>query len=128
MFMSAKRRNVIYHSMDVASGSQVDKKLSVFFISDIHRRKIDDKLLAKVQSVHEIDLVIIGGDLAEKGVPLIRIAENIRNLAQIGPLFYVWGNNDREIGEEEMRELITRNGGKVLTMKVSLFPGTRVGA
>ena len=123
MFMSAKRRNVIYHSMDVASGSQADKNLSVFFISDIHRRKIDDKLLAKVQSVHEIDLVIIGGDLAEKGVPLMRIAENIRKLAQLGPLFYVWGNNDREVGEEEMRELITRNGGKILDNESVAVPG-----
>ncbi len=66
MFMSARRRNVIYHNMNVATDSQADKRLSVFFISDIHRRKIDDKLLAKVQSAHEIDIVIIGGDLAEK--------------------------------------------------------------
>ena len=59
----------------------------MFFISDIHRRKIDDKLLAKIQSAHEIDVVIIGGDLAEKGVPLTRIAKNIRKLAQLGRYF-----------------------------------------
>lgn len=123
MFMSARRRNVVYHNMDVKPGCRIDKKMSVFFISDIHRRKIDDKLLAKVQSAHEIDIVIIGGDLAERGVPLMRIAENIRKLAQLGPLFYVWGNNDREVGEEEMRELITRYGGKILDNESSVIPG-----
>ena len=52
---------------------------------------------------HEIDIVIIGGDLARKRCTLTRIAENIGKLAQLGPLFYVWGNNDREVGEQEMR-------------------------
>lgn len=123
MFMSARRRNVIYHNMTVAADSKADKRLSVFFISDIHRRKIDDKLLAKVQSAHEIDIVIIGGDLAERGVPLMRIAENVRKLAQLGPLFYVWGNNDREVGEEEMREIITHYGGKILDNESVAVPG-----
>ncbi|KAA0966155.1 hypothetical protein FQ087_07890 [Sporosarcina sp. ANT_H38] len=123
MFVSARRRNVIYHNMTVSADNQAAKRLSVFFISDIHRRKIDDKLLAKVQSAHEIDMVIVGGDLAEKGVPLTRVAENIRKLAQLGPLFFVWGNNDREVGEEELREIITRHGGKILDNESVAVPG-----
>ncbi len=123
MFMSARERNVIYHNMNVAAGSQADKRLSVFFISDIHRRKIDDKLLAKIKPAHEIDIVIIGGDLAEKGVPLARITENIRKLAKLGPLFFVWGNNDREVGEQEIRAIITRYGGKVLDNESVVIPG-----
>jgi uncharacterized protein len=123
MFVSAQRRNVIYHNMNVANDSQADKRLSVFFISDIHRRKIDEKLLAKVRSVHEVDIVIIGGDLAESGVPLKRIAKNIRKLAQLGPLFFVWGNNDREAGEKEIREIITCYGGKILDNESVVIPG-----
>jgi predicted MPP superfamily phosphohydrolase len=123
MFVGARKRNVSYHNMNVATGSQADKKLSVFFISDIHRRKIDDKLLAKIQPAHEIDIVIIGGDLAEKGVPVARIADNIRKLAKLGPLFYVWGNNDREVGEQEIRAIITRYGGKVLDNESVVIPG-----
>ncbi len=123
MFVSARRRNVIYHNMNVATDSQADKRLSVFFISDIHRRKIDDKLLSKIQPAHEIDIVIIGGDLAERGVPISRIAENIRKLAQLGPLFYVWGNNDREVGEQEIRAIISRHGGKILDNENVVIPG-----
>jgi predicted MPP superfamily phosphohydrolase len=123
MFVSAHRRNVIYHSMDALSDGISGKKLSVFFISDIHRRKIDDKLIAKVQFGHTIDVVIIGGDLAERGVPLTRIAENIRMLAQLGPLFYIWGNNDREAGEQEIRDIIIRHGGKILDNENVDIPG-----
>lgn len=123
MFMSARGRNVIFHNMKIKDDSLADKKMSVFFISDIHRRKIDEKLLAKVQSSQKIDLVIIGGDLAERGVPLTRITENIRKLAQLGPLFYVWGNNDREAGEEEIRGIISRYGGKILDNESVGIPG-----
>lgn len=123
MFASARRRNVIHHSINVESQSLLDKRLSVFFISDIHRRKIDDKLLDKIQSGNTIDIVIIGGDLAEKGVPLARIEKNIHQLACLGPLFFIWGNNDREAGENEIREIINRYGGKILDNENVAIPG-----
>ncbi|WP_318617314.1 metallophosphoesterase [Sporosarcina sp. YIM B06819] len=123
MFMNARQRNVIYHEMNVETGKAVDKQLTLFFISDIHRRKVDEKLLAKIRDTHEIDVVIIGGDLAEKGVPLANIAKNVEHLARLGPLFYVWGNNDREVGEQEMRDIITRYGGKILDNDSVTVPG-----
>ncbi len=123
MFMNAKKRNVIFHEMNDGTSNPATNQLTVFFISDVHRRKIDEKLLAKVRAGQKIDLVIIGGDLAERGVPLHRIAKNVRKLARLGPLFYVWGNNDREVGEEEIREIITRYGGKILDNENVVIPG-----
>ena len=123
MFMSARKRNIVHHSMNIESQSLLDKTLSVFFISDIHRRKIDDKLLAKIQFENTIDVVIIGGDLAEKGVPLARVEKNIRQLASLGPLFFIWGNNDREAGEKQIRDMISRYGGKILDNENVAIPG-----
>ena len=48
-------------------------------------------------------LVIIGGDLAESGVPLQRIKENILKLKKLGPIFFVWGNNDHEVDRSTIR-------------------------
>ena len=121
MFTSAKKRNVIYHTLDVRSLSPEHKKLKVFFISDIHRRKIDKALLKKVDK--DIDIVIIGGDLAERGVSLSRISSNIRNLSKLGPLFYVWGNNDREVDEREIRLIMVRNGCVILENENFSIPG-----
>ena len=42
-------------------------------------------------------MVIIGGDLLEKGVPLDNVEKNIRQLKRLGPVFFVWGNNDYEV-------------------------------
>lgn len=88
------------------------KPLDIFFISDIHRRKITNRLLNKIDA--DIQAVIIGGDLAERGVPLRRIEKNIQALAKIGPIYYVWGNNDREVGAHHIRKYIQNVGGIIL--------------
>ena len=86
--------------------------LTLFFNSDIQRRKIDEKLIMKIKT--DIDAVISGGDLAEGGVPLSRISQNIQTLASLGPVYFIWGNNDREVGEKEIRAIIAEYDGKVL--------------
>lgn len=114
MFFYANRKNVIHHSFSIRTDGSEGKELSVFFISDIHRRRIDTELLKKVKSHGPIDIVIIGGDLAEGGVPLSRINRNVERLSQLAPLFFIWGNNDREVGEMEIRNIIERHGGTML--------------
>ncbi len=114
MYLFAKRKNVIHHSFSVQKNSQDCRELSIFFISDIHRRRIDGRLLKKVRSLGLIDIVLIGGDLAEGGVPLSTIDQNVERLSQLAPLFFIWGNNDREVGEEEIRKIIKKHGGIIL--------------
>lgn len=114
MFIYAHRKKVIHHSYSVRKYDHEGKELSVFFISDIHRRRIDEHLLKKVRSIRTIDIVIIGGDLAEGGVPLSRIDQNVKRLSQLAPTFFIWGNNDREVGEDAIRNIIEKHGGRIL--------------
>lgn len=120
MFVSAKKSNVVHHKLEVDRVNKKSKMIKVFFISDIHRRTISEKLLAQVGS--DIDIVIIGGDLAERGVPLPRIAKNIQNLSRIAPICYIWGNNDREVGEQEIRNIMMANGATVLDNENCALP------
>lgn len=112
MLFNAFRINIVDHQFSASGMEQNDGQLRVFFISDIHRRKIDQKLLKKINK--EIDLVIIGGDLVEKGVPIARVSKNLQALSQLGPIYFVWGNNDREIGESELRHVISKANGTIL--------------
>ncbi|MCM3742998.1 metallophosphoesterase [Sporosarcina luteola] len=114
MFIYARKKNVVHHSFSVRKDDRSNKELSVFFISDIHRRKIDGQLMNNVKSFGKIDIVIVGGDLAEGGVPLSRIDRNVKKLSQLAPLFFIWGNNDREVGELEIRRIIEKHGGIIL--------------
>ena len=121
MFTSAKRRNVVRHKLNVPSPNSHNARMKVFFISDIHRRKIDRKLLKKIDM--DVDIVIIGGDLAERGVSLSRISTNIRNLSTLAPVYYIWGNNDREAGEQEIRLIMSRYGSVILDNENFPIPG-----
>ncbi|WJY28613.1 MULTISPECIES: metallophosphoesterase [Sporosarcina] len=125
MLWSAKRVTVKKHAVEI--DPDPDSELTVFFISDVHRRRVPGRLSEKVQQTGKSpDLVIIGGDFAEKGVPVRRVQQNAARLAEMGPVYYVWGNNDREIGEETMRSIIADVGGTILdnrTVPVASHPG-----
>lgn len=86
--------------------------MKVFFITDIHRRKIPGKMVRQVKD--EADFVIIGGDLMENGVPFSRVAKNLDKLAEIGRIFFVWGNNDYEVDFRRLDRLLRYKGVTIL--------------
>ncbi|MDP4161842.1 MAG: metallophosphoesterase [Bacillota bacterium] len=87
-------------------------KVTLFFISDIHRRTVSDNMLKKVKG--RADIVIIGGDIIEKGVPFNRVKENVKKLKEIGPVYFVWGNNDYEVDYHELDAILLENKVKIL--------------
>jgi predicted MPP superfamily phosphohydrolase len=68
----------------------------LLFISDLHRRVIPDEMIDRCREAGGADLVLVGGDLREKGVPVSRSCENIRKLRSIAPVYLVYGNNDHD--------------------------------
>lgn len=86
--------------------------VKIFFISDIHKRIISDSIINEVKG--KADMVIIGGDLAEKGVSLEQVSTNIEKLKMVAPVFFVWGNNDYEFDSHELDSLLYHTGVKVL--------------
>ncbi len=112
MYTEAMRDTVLEHTLIFEEFPKSFQKVNVFFISDIHRRVISNSLIEQVKG--RVDLVIIGGDLAEKGVPLSKISANIQKLRAIAPVYFVWGNNDYEIEYHELDALLLENNVKVL--------------
>ncbi|HEU5138945.1 MAG TPA: metallophosphoesterase [Bacillales bacterium] len=84
----------------------------LFFISDVHRRSVSDKLIQQVKD--KAELVIIGGDLMERKVPFQRVEKNLERLAEIGPVYFVWGNNDYEDDFRKLDTLLREKGVIVL--------------
>lgn len=50
-----------------------------------------------------------------------RIADNIQSLSEIGPIYFVWGNNDYEIEYHELDALLLEQGVKILDNTRVLF-------
>jgi uncharacterized protein len=92
---------------------------TIFFISDIHRREISDQIIN--QAIGLADIVVIGGDLTEKGVPFHRVSKNVRKLKKIAPVFFVWGNNDHEVDHTSLETILSDNGVTILNNKAVSF-------
>jgi len=93
--------------------------IKIFFISDIHKRKLSGKFISRVKG--NADIVIIGGDLREKGVPINRVKENIEMLKIIGPVYFVWGNNDYEGEYRDLDALLLDLNVKILDNTATAF-------
>ncbi|UNT54296.1 metallophosphoesterase [Lysinibacillus capsici] len=102
MWKVAHENNVLSHQLSL-QGEQ--EKVRLFFISDVHLRKISKKMIAQLQG-HHFDAVIIGGDFADSRTPIDRIHGNLTLLTSLGPTYFIWGNNDREIGEERLKDIL----------------------
>lgn len=85
----------------------------LFFIADIHRRTVKGDAIS---SIHEnIDIVVVGGDLTEKGVPIERTRDNILKLKQLdAPIYFIWGNNDYEALPNRIYELLMEQNVTIL--------------
>jgi predicted MPP superfamily phosphohydrolase len=112
MLFNAKENHLTKHTLLFDHFPSSFDTLNIFFISDIHRRKISNKLLNKLPP--SINLVVIGGDITEAGVPFHRVEYNLKLLKQIAPIYFVFGNNDYEVGKEELEHILTKHGVTIL--------------
>lgn len=119
MVREAFQNRVIYHDLSFSTFPQSFGEVNIFFISDIHRRKVSNKIISEVKG--KVDIVIIGGDLMEKGVPFTRVQENLKLLKSLGPVFFVWGNNDYEVEAQLLDAMLLRLGVKVLLNSAVTF-------
>ncbi|WP_100372667.1 metallophosphoesterase [Bacillus sp. FJAT-45037] len=108
MGIEAFRNRLTIHHLKGQSLPRTSRAFRVFFISDIHKRKVSKRLLDQLDQ--GCDLVIIGGDLVEKKVPQSQFDHNLLVLSQLGPTYFVWGNNDPEVNVSTLRESFKRHG------------------
>lgn len=120
MWKVANENNVLNHSLKL-SGKQ--EKIRLFFISDTHLRKINKKMIKRLEG--SFDAVIIGGDFADRRTPINRIHENLKLLTPLGPTYFVWGNNDREVGEDQMRAILGEHKVQIIANDAVLLPGKK---
>ncbi len=112
MLWEAFLNRVIKHELAFPDFPSTFREISIFFISDVHRRTISNKIIADVSG--KADFVVIGGDLMEKGVPINRVRANLEKLKRIGPVYFVWGNNDYEGDYHELDAVLLESGVKIL--------------
>jgi uncharacterized protein len=119
MVKEAFLNRVVYHEMTFEDFPSSFGSVSIFFISDIHKRLISDDIITAVTG--KTDIVVIGGDLMEKKVPFDRVRKNLEKLKQLGPVYFVWGNNDYETDFRKLDAILLDYGVKVLDNTAAIF-------
>lgn len=113
MYRIAKMERVLVQDLYFEDFPKDMENLRLFFISDIHRRLISNQLIESVK--YRASMVIIGGDLTEEAVPFSRVEQNITRLKDIGPIYFVWGNNDYDVDTKELESLLLKLDVTILT-------------
>ena len=112
MLYNAARERISYQTFWFPDFPESFGKLRIFFISDIHKKKLTSGMINHLKK--ETDLVIIGGDLREGGVPLQQAEQNVRLLKELGPVYFVWGNNDYEGNYHDLDAMLLDLGITIL--------------
>ncbi|WP_285766334.1 metallophosphoesterase [Peribacillus sp. SI8-4] len=112
MWRTANQDRLIFQDLYFNDFPEGFGDIRIFFISDLHRRIISDQLIEGARG--SVDLVIIGGDIREGGVPLERVENNLLKLKELGPLYFVWGNNDYEGDYHALDATLLKHGVKIL--------------
>ena len=119
MLYEARLDRVVTHTFTFKELPKGFGKITIFFISDIHRREVSETIINEAKG--KADIVIIGGDLTEKGVPFDRVKKNLQLIKTIGPIYFVWGNNDYEVDYHELDSLMLSMGIKILDNTAMFF-------
>lgn len=117
MLKQASENNVLYHDVPLDGERE---QATLFFISDVHLRKINEGMIENINA--KMDAVIIGGDFCDKRTPIERIYDNVQVLQKLGPVYFVWGNNDREVGETRLREIFKETNVTIIENDAVLLP------
>ncbi|MEH6994446.1 metallophosphoesterase [Neobacillus drentensis] len=119
MVKEAFLNHVVHHEMTFEDFPRSFGSVSIFFISDIHKRLISDDIITAV--IGKTDIVVIGGDLMEKKVPFEKVRKNLEKLKLLGPVYFVWGNNDYETDFRKLDAILLDYGVKVLDNTAAIF-------
>ncbi|WP_274309690.1 metallophosphoesterase [Solibacillus daqui] len=113
MWKQANENNVRTHEVTAVG---TGKPVQLFFISDTHARKINDKMIQNIKG--QVDAVIIGGDFVDRRTTKQTLLENIQLLKTLGPIYFVWGNNDIEFDAQKLHALFLQHDVTVLENEV----------
>jgi uncharacterized protein len=119
MVKEAFKNQLVHHEMAFEDFPSSFGSVSIFFISDIHKRLISDEIINNVTG--KADIIVIGGDLTEKSVPFERVKKNLEKLKKAGPVYFVWGNNDYETDYRKLDAILLDSGVKVLANTAATF-------
>ncbi|WP_195571041.1 metallophosphoesterase [Paenibacillus sp. 1001270B_150601_E10] len=96
MYLEAKQFHVTEEVVVLDELDPAFDGTRLFFISDLHRRPIKQSHMDMIASHERAKLIIIGGDVIERGDTFECCRANLQLLRSLGPAVMVHGNHDNK--------------------------------
>ncbi|GAA0367269.1 metallophosphoesterase [Bacillus horti] len=120
MYKKAKNLKLRQQEITVDGWPQGFDGVNFLFISDLHREVISEEMKEKLKGL-AIDVVLIGGDLTEKGASLDVVKQHVQFFTSLAPTYFVWGNHDYEADDRELDLLLQLSGVHILDNRAISF-------
>ncbi|MET3941088.1 putative MPP superfamily phosphohydrolase [Paenibacillus sp. PvP094] len=88
----------------------------ILYVSDLHKRRLRQEDIKPL--LGQVDWVLIGGDVAEKGISWSIVRRNMQLLTNIAPAFAVYGNHDKHAGTAQLARIFEETGVRLLQDQV----------
>ncbi|WP_315793046.1 metallophosphoesterase [Paenibacillus sp. BIC5C1] len=112
MWREAHLHHIVSDEVEVPNLPSSFDGSKILYLSDIHKRMLKKNDLEHLRN--QVDWVIIGGDVAEKGISWSIVRHNMNLLAYIAPTFTVYGNHDKRAGTVHLERIFRDTGVQLL--------------
>ncbi|EZH67641.1 hypothetical protein DH09_06840 [Bacillaceae bacterium JMAK1] len=88
---------------------------SLLFISDLHKRRLNDRHIKTINTVDTVDCVIIGGDFVERKTTVETLEHNLNMLKRLSSqIIFVYGNHDYRWNQKQLKDMLDQENIIVL--------------
>ncbi len=114
LYSLVNARNIQVKTLDLSS-DKLTEPVTIVQLTDLHLGAINgagfvEDVVARTNAL-EPDLVVITGDLVDIGAS----AEHVQGFNQLkAPVFFVWGNHDQFLSEEEVMQIFSATPIRIL--------------
>ncbi|MEC0124300.1 metallophosphoesterase [Paenibacillus pabuli] len=112
MWREAHLHHIVSEEVEVPNLPSSFDGSKILYLSDIHKRRLKQKDLEYLRN--QVDWVIIGGDVAEKGISWPIVRHNMSLLSYIAPAYTVYGNHDKRAGTVQLEQIFRDTGIQLL--------------
>lgn len=126
IYFYAENQLLIIKKYTVTKGGTSQKKLKVVQISDVHKKRIAGKIVAKTRAL-EPDIILLTGDMVSRNeTDFSHLEKMLYGLSQLCPVFACIGNHEQDLPDELMeqyRAIMKKYGIQLLENSRTAFEG-----
>lgn len=112
MWREAHLHHIVSEEVEVPNLPSSFDGSKILYLSDIHKRVLKKNDLEHLRN--QVDWVVIGGDVAERGISWHIVRHNMSLLSYIAPAFTVYGNHDKRAGTVHLERIFRDTGVQLL--------------